>query len=170
MPAARHAAVVTRFKVGARLPHSLTRTQSKTSPMTLQITDPAILFPGISLLFLAYTNRYLALASIIRELNKVIANSTEYDDNREQQIKNLLSRITLIRLMQLQGILAFLSCTISMSALLLGFKLIGQIAFGGSLLFMFMSLCFAYLEVSRSGDGLRLEIDRTHPDRESPVT
>jgi len=40
--------------------------------MTLNITDPAILFPGISLLFLAYTNRYLALASIIRQLNKVI--------------------------------------------------------------------------------------------------
>lgn len=133
--------------------------------MTLKITDPAILFPGISLLFLAYTNRYLALATIVRELNKVISTSTNYDDNREKQIKNLLSRVKLIRLMQLQGILAFLSCTISMSALLLGFEVIGKITFGGSLLFMFTSLCFAYLEVSRSGDGLRLEIERTHPNR-----
>ena len=38
--------------------------------MTLNITDPAIMFPGISLLFLAYTNRYLALANVIRTLNK----------------------------------------------------------------------------------------------------
>ena len=72
--------------------------------------------------------------------------------------------------MQLQGVLAFLSCTTSMSALLLSLELIGQIAFGGSLLVMFMSLCLGYLEVSRSGDGLHLEIDRTHPNRKNPIT
>jgi len=130
--------------------------------MTLKITDPAILFPGISLLFLAYTNRYLALASIIRELNKVIAGTEHRDENREKQIQNLLARITLIRLMQLYGILAFLSCTTSMSALLVGFEWVGIYAFGGSMFFMFISLCFAFLEVARSGDGLRIEIERTH--------
>lgn len=131
--------------------------------MTLNITDPAILFPGISLLFLAYTNRYLALANIVRELNKVISGKTHHDKNREKQIQNLLSRITLIRLMQLYGILAFLSCTMSMSALLIGLDTVGLLAFGGSMIFMFVSLCFAFLEVARSGDGLRLEIERTHP-------
>ena len=131
--------------------------------MTLKLTDPAILFPGISLLFLAYTNRYLALAGIIRELNMAISTGTGHDENREKQINNLLARVTLIRLMQLYGILAFLSCTTSMSAMLVGFQTIGVYAFGGSILFMFISLCFAFLEVARSGDGLRLEIERTHP-------
>ena len=131
--------------------------------MALNVTDPAILFPGISLLFLAYTNRYLALANIIRQLNKVIGE--QYDDNREKQIQNLLARIALIRYMQLLGILAFICCTISMSCLLLGFANIGRIAFGGSMMFMFLSLCVAFTEVARSGDGLRLEIERTHPKK-----
>jgi len=64
--------------------------------MSLNITDPAILFPGISLLFLAYTNRYLALANIIRQLNKVI--DDHFDENREKQIQDLLARVKLIRL------------------------------------------------------------------------
>lgn len=134
--------------------------------MALNVTDPAILFPGISLLFLAYTNRYLALANIIRQLNKVIGehyDDKHEDDNREKQIQNLLARIALIRYMQLLGILAFICCTVSMSSLLLGFPSIGRIAFGGSMVFMFLSLCVAFTEVARSGDGLRLEIERTHP-------
>lgn len=130
--------------------------------MTLKITDPAILFPGISLLFLAYTNRYLALAGIIRELNKFIAKSDIYDENREKQIKNLLARILLIRQMQLYGVLSFIACTLSMSFLLLGFERLGVLAFGASMLFMIISLCVAFIEVARSGDGLRLEIERTH--------
>ena len=129
--------------------------------MTLNITDPAILFPGISLLFLAYTNRYLALANIIRQLNNVI--DKNYDDNLEQQIQNLLVRVKLIRYMQLFGILAFIFCTISMSALLLKQHTLGLMAFSGSMVSMFLSLCIAFAEVAKSGDGLRIEIERTHP-------
>ena len=128
--------------------------------MTLNISDPAILFPGISLLFLAYTNRYLAIANIIRQLNKVI--DDHYDENREQQIQGLLFRIKLIRYMQLFGILAFILCTISISALLLSSEFFGKVAFGASISSMFVSLCVAFLEVARSGDGLRIEIERTH--------
>ena len=133
--------------------------------MPLSVTDPAILFPGISLLFLAYTNRYLALASIIRELNKAFASSPEFDENREEQIQSLLYRVTLIRLMQLHGVLAFMSCTLSVATLLVGLLTIGKIAFAGSLLFMFISLFYALLEVARSGTGLRIEIERTHPGK-----
>ena len=128
--------------------------------MTLNITDPAILFPGISLLFLAYTNRYLALASIIRQLNKVIDEHS--DNNREQQINNLLVRVKLIRHMQLFGIMAFICCIISMSSLLLHQQSLGQIAFGASMVCTLLSLCIALAEVAKSGDGLRLEIERTH--------
>lgn len=129
--------------------------------MTLNVSDPAILFPGISLLFLAYTNRYLALANIIRQLNKVI--DDHFDENREMQIQGLLIRVRLIRLMQTFGIIAFLFCNVSIGALLIDKIIFGQIAFGASIVSMFISLCFALTEVLKSGDGLRIEIERTHP-------
>ena len=103
--------------------------------MNLNISDPALLFPGISLLFLAYTNRYLAIANIIRELNKVIAEHV--DENRERQIQGLLVRIQLIRYMQLFGLLAFICFTISIGALLMNWDLIGRLSFGASILFIF---------------------------------
>lgn len=131
--------------------------------MTLTISDPGILFPGISLLFLAYTNRYLALATIIRELNRVISSSDDFDANREEQIKNLLYRITLIRQMQLYGLLAFIACVLAMSAVLLDLQKIAVVSFGASMVLMIISLVVAFLEVARSGDGLRIEIERTHP-------
>jgi len=130
--------------------------------MNLNISDPALLFPGISLLFLAYTNRYLAIANIIRQLNQVI--DDHFDENRELQIQGLLIRIQLIRYMQLFGLLAFICCTVSIGALLLNWDLIGRLSFGTSILFLFISLCASFLEVAKSGDGLRLEIERTHPN------
>jgi uncharacterized membrane protein SpoIIM required for sporulation len=135
--------------------------------MTLNITDPAILFPGISLLFLAYTNRYLAIAKIIRELNVYIDKNFdgEFDNNREEQIQSLLARVTLIRYMQLFGILAFIFCIFSISALLFNQVTLGFISFGGSMLSMFISLCVAFMEVWKSGSGLRIEIERTHPKK-----
>ena len=130
--------------------------------MNLNISDPALLFPGISLLFLAYTNRYLAIANIIRQLNHVI--DDHFDENRERQIQGLLDRVKLIRYMQLFGILAFICCTVSIGALLLTLTLVGRISFGASIFFLLVSLCASFLEIAKSGDGLRLEIERTHPD------
>jgi hypothetical protein len=80
--------------------------------MLLSITDPAIMFSGISLLFLAYTNRYLSLASVVRTLNKELMK----DDgkNRIQQIRNLHLRIILIKYMQAFGVLSFLFCVFAM--------------------------------------------------------
>jgi len=129
--------------------------------MTLNISDPAIFLPGISLLFLAYTNRYLALANIIRQLNKDMNHN--HDENREQQIQGLLFRVQLIRLMQLFGISSFIFCTISICLLLFDVIFIAKLAFGASVFFMFISLCVAFMEVAKSGDGLRIEIERTHP-------
>jgi len=128
--------------------------------MTLNITDPAILFPGISLLFLAYTNRYLAIANIIRQLSKVI--DDHFDDNLEKQLENLLLRVQLIRWMQLMGILAFLLCIISIGGMLMEYAHIGIYAFGLSVVLMFISLCLAFVEVMLSGNGLRHEIERSH--------
>lgn len=39
--------------------------------MEISLTTPALLFPAISLLLLAYTNRFLTLAGLIRNLYKL---------------------------------------------------------------------------------------------------
>lgn len=128
--------------------------------MDLNITDPAFLFPGISLLFLAYTNRYLTLAGIVRELNKHIGE--QHDENRELQINSLHLRINLIKYMQALGIVAFLCCIASMMGLVLGFQTAGEILFCMSLVFLFVSLLLSLLEILKSGISLKIELDRTH--------
>lgn len=133
--------------------------------MNLNVTDPAILFPGISLLFLAYTNRYLALAGVIRQLNSILDQVD--DDNRKNQIASLGKRITMIKYMQACGVLAFIACICSMAALLLAHQRIGEFAFGLSLLFMALSLFIAFTEIMMSGTSLRIELQRPHPQTAS---
>ena len=128
--------------------------------MTLSITDPAFLFPGISLLFLAFTNRYLTLATIVRQLNEVLAE--QEDANRARQIQTLRLRIELIKYMQAAGIVAFLFCVLSMMCLILNEQRIGEWLFMASLVTMFVSLVLSLIEVLKSGQTLKIELDRTH--------
>ena len=127
--------------------------------MNLSITDPAFLFPGISLLFLAYTNRYLALASIVRKLND--HDIDEFDENREKQIESLHMRILLIKYMQVFGVLAFLCCVSTIMMLIFSFEKPALILFVSSLSFMIISLFVSLTEILQSGKSLRIELDRT---------
>ena len=129
--------------------------------MTLNITDPAIMFPGISLLFLAYTNSYLALANVIRTLNKNI--KKEDDKNRIEQIQNLHLRVNLIKYMQAFGVLSFLFCVFSMLSLFWQQQGVGEICFIISLVAIVISLLISLVEILKSGQSLQIEIDRTKP-------
>ncbi|MFK8028734.1 MAG: DUF2721 domain-containing protein [Gammaproteobacteria bacterium] len=127
--------------------------------MTLSITDPSFLFPAISLLFLAYTNRYLAIAGIIRALNK---NTDERDSsNLMAQIESLHLRITLIKYMQAFGVLAFLLSVFSMLCLMWEQQQGGEVLFIGSLVAVVVSLLLSLAEILRSGDSLKIELNRT---------
>jgi hypothetical protein len=130
--------------------------------MTLSITDPAFLFPGISLLFLAFTNRYLTLATVIRQLNILV--DEHQDPNRERQISNLYLRISLIKYMQAFGIVSFLCCLLSMFLLIIQKQTLGEGFFITSLGFMFLSLVLSLIEVLKSGQTLKIELSRTHPE------
>lgn len=127
--------------------------------MNLNITDPAIMFSGISLLFLAYTNRYLALSSVIRTLNKDLKNQD--GQNRAQQIQNLHLRVKLIKYMQAFGVLSFLFCVFAMMALFAELELVGDVFFILSLLFMVISLILSLTEILKSGQSLKMELERT---------
>jgi len=128
--------------------------------MNLSVTDPAFLFPGISLLFLAYTNRYLALANIVRTLNQSIEDQDA--SNRVKQIRSLHLRITLIKYMQAFGVVSFLFCVFSMLALMWSQQHTGEVLFVASLAAMIVSLLLSLSEVLRSGQSLKIELDRTH--------
>lgn len=123
----------------------------------MSLTTPALLFPAISLLLLAYTNRFLILAQLIRELNG--ANKEEMRTVIIRQISNLKKRILLIQLMQTFGCFSFLLCTFSMFALFLEYVLAGKFLFGASLILLSISLLFSLYEVIISTVAINAELE-----------
>jgi hypothetical protein len=124
--------------------------------MDLGLTTPALLFPAISLLLLAYTNRFLTLANLIRELHK------SYKTNPDQiilaQISNLRYRVVLIRNMQVYGIASFFLCVLCMFVLFAGQELLGKLIFGVSLIALMASLGISFREIQVSVDALNYRL------------
>ncbi len=124
------------------------------SCMELTLTTPALLFPAISLLLLAYTNRFLTIATIIRNLHDRYKN--EATDNLLGQIANLRYRTYLIRNMQIAGVLSLLFCVISMFALFAGWIAVGQWTFAIALILMMISMAISLRELQISVGALDL--------------
>ena len=128
----------------------------------LTISTPALLFPAVSLLFLAYTNRFLHLAALVRQLHR---DWTErQDDCLRAQIDNMRKRLALIRWMQLLGAVSILLCVVAMVAVMLEVDPAGWIAFLAALLFMGGSLVCLILEIACSGGALKILLDRVERD------
>ena len=124
--------------------------------MELSLTTPALLFPAISLLLLAYTNRFLTLAALIRELHGRHKASPERA--LLAQIANLRYRIILIRNMQVCGVSSFFLCVLCMFLLFAGQPAIAQYVFGLSLLLLLASLGLSVREIHISINALNLQI------------
>ena len=118
------------------------------------LTTPALLFPTVSLLMLAYTNRFLTLATIIRNLNDRFHESG--DKNLLAQIDNLRYRVYLIRNMQIVGVLSLLMCVVSMFAIFAGWSDGGAWSFGIALVLMIVSLGISLRELQISVGALDL--------------
>lgn len=123
--------------------------------MDFTLSTPALLFPTVSLLMLAYTNRFLTLATIIRGLHDRYKSSDD-DDNLLGQIANLRYRVYLIRNMQIVGVLSLLFCVISMFALFAGWVIAGQWSFGIALILMIVSMLISLRELQISVGALDL--------------
>ncbi|MBN7827832.1 DUF2721 domain-containing protein, partial [Bowmanella dokdonensis] len=108
--------------------------------MNITLTTPAMLFPAISLLLLAYTNRFVTLASIIR-------NFVDNSDSTHKQIANLRKRIQLIKRMQEAGVASFFLCVLSMLAIYLNYQVAGSWIFGLSLILLLWSLWLSVAEI-----------------------
>lgn len=125
--------------------------------MEITLTTPALLFPALSLLLLAFTNRFLGLASLIRSLKK------RYATSRSQlvysQIQNLRERLVLIRNMQAFGTLSMFGCVLCMFLLFADYIEAGKYLFAFSLLMMLTSLGLAIREIQISVKALELELN-----------
>lgn len=124
--------------------------------MQITLTTPALLFPAISLLLLAYTNRFLAIATLIRQLHR------SYLENPksvvEGQLKNLRKRLFLIRAMQLFGVMSLLLCVLAMFFIYLKVGEWGSGIFGISLVLLLLSLVISVREIQLSTKALDLEL------------
>ena len=125
--------------------------------MEITFTTPALLFPAISLLLLAYTNRFLALANVVRKLHD------EYKRGEEnkillRQIHSLRRRIRLVRYMQGLGVFSFLCCVVTMYTIYMNWISAVKYEFAASLLSLLASLIISLVEISQSTRALELEL------------
>jgi hypothetical protein len=122
----------------------------------LTLTTPALLFSAISLLLLAYTNRFLALAALVRSLH------ARYKENPDErlfgQIRNLRLRLSLIRHMQIYGITSLLLCVICMFLIYIGYMTVAIYIFGTALVLLIGSLGISIWEIQISVRALNLQL------------
>lgn len=123
---------------------------------TLSYNTPGLLFPAISLLMLAYTNRFFGLTSLVRQL------LNKYRESGEAliipQITNLKLRISLVRYSQSFGILSLIFCVISLGLVSIS-NSVAWIFFAGSLFLMILSLIYSLYEIHLSIKALEIEIE-----------
>ena len=124
--------------------------------MEINLTTPALLFPAISLLLLAFTNRFLALAALIRTLH------SRYKEKQDaivwEQFKNLRLRVNLIRTMQALGVLSLFLCVVSMFLIFSGNYKGAKWTFGSSLILLMLSLAFSVFEIQISVKALDIQL------------
>lgn len=122
----------------------------------LTLTTPALLFSAISLIMLAYTNRFLAYAAVIRNLHAKYLE--QQDRNLIEQIKNLKLRLNLTRYMQICGITSLLLCVLTMFLIYVHYQLMAVWVFGTALLLLILSLALLIWEIQISIRALSLHL------------
>jgi uncharacterized membrane protein len=133
--------------------------------MEISFNTPALLFPAISLLLLAYTNRFLALANLVRKLHDDYKGG-ERTQTLLRQIHSLRLRLRLVRYMQGLGVFSFLCSVISMYLIYNELNKIAGAVFATGLLSLLISLIVSLLEITQSTKALELELsDIEEPEK-----
>lgn len=124
--------------------------------MNIAIETPALLFPAISMLLLAYSGRFLALSTLIRSLHA--SYETDHKEATLTQIKNLRRRIFLIRDMQTLAVSSMFSCVLAMLLIYNEYPRAGATTFGISLVLLLWSLTFSVREMYISTRALNIQL------------
>lgn len=122
----------------------------------LDLTTPSLLFSAISLILLAYTNRFLSYASVVRALKE--KHQQTHDPKDIAQIANLRKRLYLTRSMQILGILSLLLCVIAMFFIYVSWQVFAAWIFGIALLLLAASLCVCIWEINISVNALEIHL------------
>ena len=132
--------------------------------MNLTLTTPGLLFPAISLILIAYSNRFQSLAVLIRDLH------ARYREENEShlvlQIQRLERRAVLIRNMQMAGIMSNFGCVVDMILVFLGLQTAARWVLGISMFLLLISMGIALVETSLSATALQMQLE----DLEQPGT
>lgn len=123
----------------------------------LDLTTPSLLFSAISLILLAYTNRFLSYASVVRALKE--KHQQTHDLKDIAQIANLRKRLYLTRSMQILGILSLLLCVIAMFFIYVSWQVFAAWIFGIALLLLAASLCVCIWEINISVKALEIHLE-----------
>ena len=133
--------------------------------MELSFNTPALLFPAISLLLLAYTNRFLALANLVRKLHD------EYEKGKGnhiviKQIHSLRYRLRLVRYMQTLGVFSFVCSVLTMYSIYSEWVVVSRYVFATALLSLLISLVISLIEITQSTKALEIELsDIEEPEK-----
>jgi hypothetical protein len=125
--------------------------------MNIEITTPALLFPAITILFLAYSNRFLTIAGLIRQKHDIFIKTQS--TIAEKQIVSFSHRLQLIVVMELFAVLGIISCIVAMGFIFLRMQLEGNFAFAVSIVFIVLSLIASVFELMISTRALRIELE-----------
>ncbi|WP_018248479.1 DUF2721 domain-containing protein [Orenia marismortui] len=129
--------------------------------MKFTLTTPALIFSTISLLLLAYTNRFSVLANLIRGLHDKAKEKGEKDHIIASQLSSLKKRVKLIRNMQFLAILSLFSCVFSMFLLFLDKNIAGEIVFAVGLALLMFSLILSAIEINISVHALNIQLSES---------
>jgi hypothetical protein len=135
--------------------------------MELTLSTPALLFSAISLILLAYTNRFLSLAQLVRNLHDQFKQN--HDCNIYNQITNLRKRLYLIRTMQIAGLVSLLLCVLCMFFIYIGLHLSAEILFGIALISLTISLCVSIWEIQISVHALNLHLSNIEDEKNHDI-
>ncbi len=123
----------------------------------LTLVTPSIMFSAISLVMIAYTNRFLTYTQVIRNL--AADHAANPSDKHVKQIANLRKRLYMTRWMQILGITSLFLCVISTFLIYVGFQLAAAWIFGAALLIMIISLAISIAEIQISVKALDIQLD-----------
>ena len=124
--------------------------------MELSIGTPALLFSTVSLLMIAFTNRFMSMASLIRGLHEKFQQNP--DDAIRMQIENLRLRMKLIQRMQIIAIISLILSVVCMFLLFMNEQFVARWFFGIGLVGMCISLALSAWEITISTKALEVEL------------
>lgn len=124
----------------------------------LTLTTPAVVFSTISLLMLAYTNRFTVIAGVIRGLHAKAKEEGTKTEVIKTQIDNLKKRVHIIKNMQFFAILSLFFCVFSMFLLFFSKNFLGEVVFAFALILLMTSLALSAWEIKISVDALDAQL------------